>query len=143
MIGPGTGVAPFRSFLHQRRATGASGRNWLFFGERSAATDFLYRDELEAMRADSHLTYLDTAFSRDQDRKIYVQDLMLQNARQLWGWIEEGAFLYVCGDAERMAKDVDRTLRAIIAREGGLHEDAVVEYIERLKSDRRYQRDIY
>lgn len=143
MIGPGTGVAPFRAFLHERRATGATGRNWLFFGERSAATDFLYRDELEEMRADGHLTYLDTAFSRDQDRKIYVQDLMTQNARQLWGWIEDGAFIYVCGDAERMAKDVDRTLRAIVAREGGLSEDAALEYIERLTSDRRYQRDIY
>lgn len=143
MIGPGTGVAPFRAFLHQRRATGATGRNWLFFGERSAATDFLYREELEAMRADGHLTCLDTAFSRDQDRKIYVQDLMTQNARQLWGWIEEGAYLYVCGDAERMAKDVDRTLRVIIGTEGGMQEEAVLDYIERLKTDRRYQRDIY
>ncbi len=143
MIGPGTGVAPFRAFLHERRATGATGRNWLFFGERSAATDFLYREELEAMRADGHLTYLDTAFSRDQDRKIYVQDLMMQNARQLWGWIEDGAFLYVCGDAERMARDVDRTLRSIISGEAGMQEDAALEYLENLKSDRRYQRDIY
>jgi sulfite reductase (NADPH) flavoprotein alpha-component len=111
----------------------ATGRNWLFFDERIAATDFLYREELQAMRADGHLTCLDTAFSRDQDRKIHVQDLMTQNARQLWGWIEEGACLYVCGDAERMAKDADRTLRAIIG----------TDYIERLKTDRRYQRDIY
>ncbi|MFP5226387.1 MAG: sulfite reductase flavoprotein subunit alpha [Acidobacteriota bacterium] len=143
MIGPGTGVAPFRAFLHQRRATGATGRNWLFFGERSAATDFLYREELEAMRADGHLTYLDTAFSRDQDRKVYVQDLMMQNARQLWTWIDEGAFLYVCGDAERMAKDVDRTLRAIAGQIGGMHGDAALEYIETLRSERRYQRDVY
>lgn len=143
MIGPGTGVAPFRAFLHQRRATGASGRNWLFFGERSAATDFLYRDELEAMRADGHLTYLDTAFSRDQDRKIYVQDLMMQNARQLWSWVEEGAFIYVCGDAERMAKDVDRTLHRLIASEGAMSAEAATEYLDALKTSRRYQRDIY
>lgn len=143
MIGPGTGVAPFRSFLHQRRAIGATGRNWLFFGERSAATDFLYRDELEAMRTDGHLTYLDTAFSRDQDRKTYVQDLMLQNTRQLWDWIEDGAFIYVCGDAERMARDVDRTLRVIIGKEGGMQEEGALEYLETMKSDRRYQRDIY
>jgi sulfite reductase (NADPH) flavoprotein alpha-component len=143
MIGPGTGVAPFRAFLHHRRATGATGRNWLFFGERSAATDFLYREELQAMRADGHLTCLDTAFSRDQDRKVYVQDLMTQNARQLWGWIEEGAFIYVCGDAERMAKDVDGTLQRIIAAEGGMGKDAAVEYVEKLRDQRRYQRDIY
>jgi sulfite reductase (NADPH) flavoprotein alpha-component len=143
MIGPGTGVAPFRAFLHQRRAIGARGKNWLFFGERNAATDFLYREELEGMRADSHLTYLDTAFSRDQDHKVYVQDLMMQNARQLWGWIEEGACLYVCGDAERMARDVDRTLRRIVASQGAMPPDAATDYVERLKSDRRYQRDIY
>jgi sulfite reductase (NADPH) flavoprotein alpha-component len=143
MIGPGTGVAPFRAFLHHRRATGATGRNWLFFGERSAATDFLYREELQAMRADGHLTCLDTAFSRDQDRKVYVQDLMTQNARQLWGWIEEGAFIYVCGDAERMAKDVDGMLQRIIAAEGGMGKDAAVEYVEKLRDQRRYQRDIY
>lgn len=143
MIGPGTGVAPFRAFLHQRRATGATGRNWLYFGERSAVTDFLYREELETMQADGHLTYLDAAFSRDQDRKIYVQDLMMQNARQLWGWIEEGAFLYVCGDAERMAKDVDRTLRKIIETQGAMESEAAAEYVETLKNNRRYQRDIY
>lgn len=143
MIGPGTGVAPFRAFLHQRRATAAAGRNWLFFGERSAATDFLYREELESMHADGHLTHLDTAFSRDQDHKIYVQDLMMRNARQLWGWIEQGACLYVCGDAERMAKDVDRALHRIVAAEGGLRGEAAVEYVEELRNQRRYQRDIY
>ncbi len=143
MIGPGTGVAPFRAFLHHRRATGASGKNWLFFGERSAATDFLYREELETMAYDGHLTRLDTAFSRDQERKIYVQDLMMQNARQIWAWIEEGAFLYVCGDAERMAKDVDRTLRAIIEAHGAMQSEAAAEYVETLRSERRYQRDIY
>lgn len=143
MIGPGTGVAPFRAFLHHRRITGATGRNWLFFGERSASTDFLYREELEAMHSDGHLTRLDTAFSRDQERKIYVQDLMMQNAREFWSWIEEGAFIYVCGDAQRMAKDVDRTLCHIVEAEGAMQVEAAADYVETLKSQRRYQRDIY
>ena len=107
MIGPGTGIAPFRSFLHERRALGATGRNWLFFGERSAATDFLYRDELQSMHADGHLSRLDLAFSRDQERKIYVQDRMLEQAPTFWQWLQDGASVYVCGDASRMAKDVD------------------------------------
>jgi sulfite reductase (NADPH) flavoprotein alpha-component len=143
MVGPGTGIAPFRAFLHERRVSGASGRNWLFFGDRSASTDFLYRDELESMRAAGHLTRLDTAFSRDQERKIYVQDLMMQNARQIWQWIDEGAFLYVCGDAARMAKDVDRTLREIVQEQGGRQPDDAESYIQTLKDDRRYQRDVY
>ncbi len=137
MIGPGTGIAPFRAFLHERRVTGATGRNWLFFGERSASTGFLYREELEGMHADGHLTELDTAFSRDQERKIYVQDLMMQNARQLWEWIEEGAFLYVCGDAARMAKDVDRTLHKIVEEQGARQHEAAESYIQTLKDDRR------
>lgn len=143
MIGPGTGVAPFRAFLHHRRAIGATGRNWLLFGERSVSTDFLYRDELQAMHADGLLTRLDTAFSRDQERKIYVQDLMKQNARDFWNWIEQGAFIYVCGDAQRMAKDVDHTLRHIVATEGAIQMEAAADYLELLKSQRRYQRDIY
>lgn len=143
MIGPGTGIAPFRAFLHHRRATGANGRNWLFFGERSAATDFLYREELEAMHSEGHLSRLDAAFSRDQKHKVYVQDLMTQNARQIWGWLEEGACVYVCGDAERMAKDVDRTLRTIVATQGSMQADSADEYVELLRTSRRYQRDIY
>ncbi len=143
MVGPGTGIAPFRSFLHERRAAGATGRNWLFFGERSASTDFLYRDELEQMRGDRHLTQLDTAFSRDQERKIYVQNLMMQNARQLWGWLEDDAFIYVCGDASRMAKDVDRTLHKIIEEQGGMTHEAAESYVQALKDGRRYQRDVY
>jgi sulfite reductase (NADPH) flavoprotein alpha-component len=143
MIGPGTGIAPFRAFLHERRATGARGRNWLFFGERSASTDFLYREELENMRAAGHLTQLDTAFSRDQEHKIYVQDLMMQHARQVWSWLEEGSYLYVCGDASRMARDVDRTLREIVQEHGGRQPDEAESYIQTLKDARRYQRDIY
>lgn len=143
MIGPGTGIAPFRAFLHQRRTIGATGRNWLFFGERSAATDFLYREELEDMLAGGHLTRLDTAFSRDYAHKIYVQDLMLRDAKQLWAWIEEGAYVYVCGDAFRMAKDVDRALHKIVADQGAMSLETVGEYMHDLKESGRYQRDVY
>jgi sulfite reductase (NADPH) flavoprotein alpha-component len=143
MIGPGTGIAPFRAFLHERRALGAKGRNWLFFGERSATTDFLYREELQAMLADGHLTRLDTAFSRDQEHKVYVQDRMLEQSAELWRWLQEGASLYVCGDALRMAKDVDTTLRAIVERQGSLNHEAAQDYVQRLKDEHRYHRDVY
>jgi sulfite reductase (NADPH) flavoprotein alpha-component len=143
MIGPGTGIAPFRAFLHERRALGCTGRNWLFFGERSASTDFLYREELLEMQADGHLTRLDLAFSRDQEHKIYVQDRMLEQASELWRWIEDGASVYVCGDASRMAKDVDATLHKIVEQQGGFsHEDAH-EYVQLLKDQHRYHRDVY
>lgn len=143
MIGPGTGIAPFRAFLHQRRALSAKGKNWLFFGERSAATDFLYRDELESMLRDKHLTHLDLAFSRDQEHKIYVQDKMLEQASRLWSWLQDGASIYVCGDASRMAKDVDATLHAIIEKQGHLDTDAATEYVQTLKDNHRYHRDVY
>nr|BFF11694.1 hypothetical protein GCM10025699_29970 [Microbacterium flavescens] len=120
MIGPGTGIAPFRAFLHDRRADGHTGRNWLFFGEQHAATDFYYREELESMRDDGFLTRLDLAFSRDQRQKIYVQDRMVEHGLELWRWLQDGAQLYVCGDASRMAKDVDDTLVTIARRHGGL-----------------------
>jgi sulfite reductase (NADPH) flavoprotein alpha-component len=143
MIGPGTGIAPFRSFLHERRTLNHTGRNWLFFGERSASTDFLYRDELESMYTDGHLTRLDLAFSRDQDRKIYVQDRILEQAAELFRWIEDGASIYVCGDASRMAKDVDATLHNIAEQQGRLTRDAATEYIQQLKDQHRYHRDVY
>ena len=143
MIGPGTGIAPFRGFLHERRATGASGRNWLFFGERSASTDYLYRGELEAMQADGHLTRLDTAFSRDQDRKIYVQDRMLEQAQTFWSWMQDGASVYVCGDASRMAKDVHAAIQTIVAKQGGMSTEAAEEYVHSLKEQHRYHRDVY
>jgi sulfite reductase (NADPH) flavoprotein alpha-component len=143
MIGPGTGIAPFRSFLHQRRALGHTGRNWLFFGERSANTDFLYQDELQSMHSDGHLTRLDLAFSRDQDRKIYVQDRMLEQAASFYAWLEEGASIYVCGDASRMAKDVDATLRTIVEQQASLPHDAAIEYMQQLKEQNRYHRDVY
>lgn len=143
MIGPGTGIAPFRGFLHERRALGAKGRNWLFFGERSAATDYLYREELESMRADGHLTRLDTAFSRDQEDKIYVQDRMMEHAPLFWSWLEDGASVYVCGDATRMAKDVHAALHRIIEKEGGMPAQTAEEYVHALKDAHRYHRDVY
>jgi sulfite reductase (NADPH) flavoprotein alpha-component len=143
MIGPGTGIAPFRGFLHERQATGAKGRNWLFFGERSAKTDFLYREELEKMRSDGHLTRLDTAFSRDQEKKIYVQDRMLEEAAQMWRWLQDGASVYVCGDATRMARDVDAALHTIVGQQGNLDAETARDYVQQMKDDRRYQRDVY
>ena len=139
MIGPGTGIAPFRAFLEERRALGAQGKNWLFFGDQRAATDFLYREELEAMRADGLLTRLDTAFSRDQAEKVYVQHRLLERAKELFAWLEDGAHLYVCGDAKRMAKDVEAALRELIRQAG---RDAE-EYVTRLQAAKRYQRDVY
>ena len=143
MIGPGTGVAPFRAFLHERRVQGASGRNWLFFGERSAASDFLYREEFEAMVADGHLTRLDTAFSRDQAHKIYVQDRMLEQAPTFWSWLQDGATIYVCGDANYMAKDVDAALHSIAATQGNLSAEDAKLYVQHLKDHHRYHRDVY
>jgi sulfite reductase (NADPH) flavoprotein alpha-component len=143
MIGPGTGIAPFRSFLHERRALGATGKNWLFFGDRSASTDFLYRDELEAMQRDGHLTQLSLAFSRDQAQKIYVQDRMAEQGSEFFRWLQDGASVYVCGDASRMAKDVDATLHTLIEQDGALTKDAAAEYVQQLKDDHRYHRDVY
>ncbi|MGB6745098.1 MAG: sulfite reductase flavoprotein subunit alpha [Terracidiphilus sp.] len=143
MIGPGTGIAPFRGFLHERRALGAKGRNWLFFGERSEATDYLYREELEAMRADGHLARLDTAFSRDQEDKVYVQDRMLEQAALFWNWLQDGAGVYVCGDASRMAKDVHAALHKIVENQGGMSMHAAEEYVHTLKEEHRYHRDVY
>ncbi len=143
MIGPGTGIAPFRSFLYQRRALGHSGRNWLFFGERSAATDFLYQEELLAMVADGHLTRLDTAFSRDQAHKIYVQDKMLAQAASFWSWLQQGASIYVCGDANHMAKDVHNTLHKIVEQQGNMSSEEASAFVQALKDQHRYHRDVY
>lgn len=143
MIGPGTGIAPFRGFLHERRALGHKGRNWLFFGERSAATDYLYREELEAMHADGHLTRLDTAFSRDHEHKVYVQDRIQQNAPQVWNWLQDGASIYVCGDASRMAKDVHAALSRVVEEQGAMSAQSAEEYIVALKDSHRYHRDVY
>ena len=143
MVGPGTGIAPFRAFLEERKATGAKGKNWLFFGDQARATDFLYEEELIAMQAEGSLTRLDLAFSRDQKEKIYVQTRMLENGAELWKWLEEGAHFYVCGDAKRMAKDVDAALHEVAEKFGGLTKEAAADYVAKLKSDKRYQRDVY
>ncbi len=143
MIGPGTGVAPFRGFLHERRARGDTGKNWLFFGEQHAASDFYYRDELTAMQHDGLLTNLSLAFSRDQTQKIYVQDRIREQGGELWRWLEEGAQLYVCGDANRMAKDVEQALRDVAREHGGLSEEKAAEHIRRLAEQKRYLRDVY
>jgi sulfite reductase (NADPH) flavoprotein alpha-component len=143
MVGPGTGVAPFRAFLQERRARGDTARNWLFFGEQRAATDFYYREELEAMQRDGSLHRLDTAFSRDQAEKVYVQNRMIENGAMLWRWLEEGAHFYVCGDGNRMAKDVDAALRQVAQTEGGLGADAAAAYVAKMAQDKRYVRDVY
>jgi sulfite reductase (NADPH) flavoprotein alpha-component len=143
MVGPGTGIAPFRAFLEERKATGAKGGNWLFFGAQKSSCDFFYQEELEAYRSDGFLTRFDTAFSRDQNHKIYVQNRMRENAQELWNWLEQGAHFYVCGDAGRMAKDVDKALHEIVKTAGGRADEAAGEYIQKLKSDKRYQRDVY
>jgi sulfite reductase (NADPH) flavoprotein alpha-component len=143
MIGPGTGIAPFRAFLEERQATGARGRNWLFFGDQTRAHDFLYEEQLMAWHRDGHLTRLDLAFSRDQEEKIYVQHRMLEQGRELWSWLESGAHVYVCGDARRMARDVDAALHTIIEKHGGKSADEAKAYVAKLKTDRRYQRDVY
>lgn len=143
MVGPGTGVAPFIGFLEERRAGGHTGPNWLFFGEQREATDFYHRQDLEAFRASGHLERLDVAFSRDQRNKIYVQDRMREQGPRLWRWLQEGAHFYVCGDAARMAKDVDQALREIVATHGGLDDEAAAAYVRQLASDKRYVRDVY
>ena len=143
MIGPGTGVAPFRAFLHERDATGANGRNWLFFGDQRSAHDYLYQDELADFVARGVLTRLDTAFSRDQDAKVYVQDRILEQGAALFDWLQDGAYIYVCGDAKRMASDVDRALRAVVRREGKMTEESARAYVAGLSASGRYLRDVY
>ncbi len=143
MIGPGTGIAPFRAFLEERQATGQTGDNWLFFGEQRRALDYLYQDQFEAMHRDGLLTRLDTAFSRDQAKKVYVQDRMAENAEEVYRWLERGAYFYVCGDATRMAKDVELALLDAIARGSNGTLDHANEYLAAMKKQKRYQRDVY
>lgn len=142
MIGPGTGVAPFRAFLQERRAIGAKGRNWLFFGDQRRASDFLYEDEITGFHSDGTLTALDLAFSRDQAERLYVQQRMRERAKELWAWIEEGAYLYVCGSVT-MGKDVDAALAAIIARQGKMGMGAAKAYLADLARRQRYLKDVY
>lgn len=143
MIGPGTGIAPFRAFMQQREADGATGKNWLFFGNPHFTEDFLYQVEWQRYVKEGLLTRIDLAWSRDQDHKIYVQDKIREQGAELWRWIQEGAHLYVCGDANRMAKDVEQALLEVIAAYGGMDAEAADEYLSELRVERRYQRDVY
>ncbi len=143
LIGPGTGIAPFRAFLHERDVVGAKGKNWLFFGDQRSEFDFLYQEELSDFLRRGLLTRLDTAFSRDQGVKVYVQDRLRENGAELYSWLQSGAHVYVCGDAKRMAADVDRALREVIRDHGRVGEDDAKGYIARLAAEGRYLRDIY
>jgi sulfite reductase (NADPH) flavoprotein alpha-component len=143
MVGPGTGVAPFRAFLQERAATRAAGKNWLFFGHQRSACDFFYADEFETMKATGLLTRLSLAWSRDGAEKFYVQDRMRQSGRELWAWLAEGAHVYVCGDAQRMAKDVERALVDVVAEFGARSVDEAVAFVAQLKKSGRYQQDVY
>jgi sulfite reductase (NADPH) flavoprotein alpha-component len=143
MVGPGTGIAPFRAFLQERKAIGAKGKNWLFFGEQKATSDYFYREEFEGWLADGVLSRFMTAFSRDQSHKIYVQHRMLEHAQDLYHWLENGAIFYVCGDAARMAKDVDTALHQIVENVGGKSTEQAKEYVDALKKEKRYRKDVY
>ena len=142
MVGPGTGLAPFRAFIEERRALGAPGKNWLFFGEQRRATDFFYESEWETYVNEGSLR-LDVAFSRDQAQKVYVQHRMREQARDIWDWLEAGAEFFVCGDKERMAADVDRELHTIVETAGGRTPDQAKEYVDQLRRTKRYKRDVY
>jgi sulfite reductase (NADPH) flavoprotein alpha-component len=143
MIGPGTGIAPFRAFLLDRKATGAPGKNWLFFGHQRSSCDFFYADELNAMKTAGLLTRLSLAWSRDGDKKFYVQDRMREVGREMWSWLAEGANIYICGDAKRMAKDVERALVDIVAQHGARSTDEAVSFVGELKKKGRFQQDVY
>jgi sulfite reductase (NADPH) flavoprotein alpha-component len=144
MVGPGTGIAPFRAFLQERQAVSATGKNWLFFGSQHQHCNYFYREELEDLQGSGFLTRFDCAWSRDQAGKSYVQHKMLENAAEIWKWMDaENAQFFVCGDARRMAKDVDAALRTIIQQQGGKTDEQTNEYVEKLKSDKRYKRDVY
>jgi len=144
MVGPGTGIAPFRAYLQERKAIGAKGKNWLFFGSQHEHCNYFYKEEMAELKRDGILTRLDCAWSRDQADKSYVQHKMLSCAAEIWQWMDgEGAHFFVCGDARRMAKDVDAALRKIIQEKGGKSESETNEYVEKLKSDKRYKRDVY
>lgn len=142
MVGPGTGIAPFRAFLQERIAKQAEGRNWLFFGERNRGSDFYYEEYLTELEKGGRLR-LDTAFSRDQSDKVYVQHKMLSQKKSLWEWIQSGSYLYVCGDAEEMAKDVDAALQRIVKEEGLISEEEARKFLKRLRAERRYLLDVY
>ena len=143
MVGPGTGIAPFRGFLQERSACSEAGKNWLFFGDQKASTDFLYENEIKSLLEQGVIDRLDTAFSRDQKEKVYVQHRMKEQSKDLWRWLQDGAHFYVCGDAKRMAKDVDAALHEIVSEQGGMDMEAAQAYVSAMKKNKRYQRDVY
>lgn len=143
MVGPGTGIAPFRAFLEEREVTEATGRNWLLFGNPHEDTDYFYKDEIDAMQKSGVLTRIDLAWSRDQEHKIYVQDRLRENGEELWKWLENGAHFYVCGDAQYMAPDVEKALLESIRKFGGMDDEGATAYLKKLKDEHRYQRDVY
>jgi sulfite reductase (NADPH) flavoprotein alpha-component len=143
MVGPGTGVAPFRSFMQEREETGAEGKAWMFFGDQHFVTDFLYQTEWQKWLKDGVLTRMDVAFSRDTAEKVYVQHRMLEQSKELYRWLEEGAAFYICGDEKHMAHDVHQTLLEIIASEGRMTLESAGEYLARMQQQKRYQRDVY
>jgi len=143
MIGPGTGVAPFRAFLEEREETGAQGKSWLFYGDRHFVTDFLYQTDWQRMLKDGVLTKLDVAFSRDSEEKVYVQHRILEHAEELYKWLQEGAHVYVCGDEKHMAHDVHAALLTVVEKQGGLSAEAAAAYIADMQANGRYQRDVY
>jgi sulfite reductase (NADPH) flavoprotein alpha-component len=143
MVGPGTGIAPFRSFIEERAVNKATGKSWLFFGDQHAASDFLYQDELEKYQKDGVLTRLETAFSRDSAQKVYVQHKMLENSKELFEWLENGPYFYVCGDKQYMAKDVHTALLTVIEKEGSMSPEDAEAYLNGMKEQGRYQRDVY
>lgn len=143
MIGPGTGVAPFRSFLEEREETGVDGKTWLFYGDQHFSTDFLYQVEWQKWLKEGVLSRMDVAFSRDLAEKVYVQHLMLEKSEELYQWLKEGANVYVCGDEKRMAKDVHHTLITILEQEGGMSYEEAEVYLKDMRQQKRYQRDIY
>lgn len=144
MVGPGTGIAPFRAFLQERKSLEAKGKSWLFFGSQKERCDYFYRDEFDQLQSEGYLTKMTCAFSRDQEQKVYVQHRMLENAAELWKWIDgAGAHFFVCGDAKRMAKDVDAALNKIVQEQGGMDAEKASEYVEKMKAEKRYKRDVY
>jgi sulfite reductase (NADPH) flavoprotein alpha-component len=143
MVGPGTGIAPFRSFIEERSVIAAQGKSWLFFGDQHVATDYLYQDEFEQYQKDGVLTKISTAFSRDTDKKVYVQHKILEESKELFDWLQNGAYFFICGDKSRMAKDVNDALLAVIEKEGGMTPEEAEAYLNDLSKQGRYQRDVY
>ena len=143
MVGPGTGIAPFRAFIEERMVLGSKGKNWLFFGDQHFSSDFLYQTEWQKYLKSGLLSRMDVAFSRDTDEKVYVQHRMKEKAKDLYAWMQEGAYFYVCGDASRMAKDVNQALIEIAVEQGGMSDEAAETWVKQLQKDKRYQRDVY